>query len=343
MNGLAIPDSMLTEYELWMRLEGIFMPRSRRLRDEAFRRQPESAAAPPIGIQLKCAHYTSADAALKIIKSKRMWLRNTTCMSDYQEVQHGFRILNRFFSDESKVMAFKAAIDACAPGAADEAINLFNQWWQNIQARTYIASMSEHDLTEDVHGRLSMWRAFGGNAAHVAVVLNIPWMAGGARALRLIFGPVSYVKDDEVHADIYRVIENIRKDCAFLRSLGHPAIVDWVFNMLMLGVSCSKHEGFKEEREWRAIYGPNRLPSELIEPSTEVVGGIPQIVYNLPLDASADPRLADLDFSRIFDRLIIGPTQYPLVMREAFVEALTKAGVSDAGERVFVSDIPIRA
>jgi hypothetical protein len=63
----------------------------------------------------------------------------------------------------------------------------------------------------------------------------------------------------------------------------------------------------------------------------------------LPLDATVAPFLADLDFAQIFDRLIIGPSPYPWPMYEAFKAALTEAGVKDAQERVFVSDIPIRA
>ena len=53
--------------------------------------------------------------------------------------------------------------------------------------------------------------------------------------------------------------------------------------------------------------------------------------------------LADIDMTRIFDRLIIGPSPYPWVMYQAFVAALAEIGVPDASNRVFVSDIPIRA
>src|ERR1700688_2183966 len=34
-------------------------------------------------------HYTSAAAGLRIIRSKAISMRNTTCMADYSEVQHG--------------------------------------------------------------------------------------------------------------------------------------------------------------------------------------------------------------------------------------------------------------
>lgn len=57
---------------------------------------------------------------------------------------------------------------------------------------TYIASISEHDNNEDMHGRLSMWRAFGNIVARVAIVLNIPWYTGGAQAVNVMFSPVAY-------------------------------------------------------------------------------------------------------------------------------------------------------
>jgi hypothetical protein len=78
-------------------------------------------------------------------------------------------------------------------------------------------------------------------------------------------------------------------------------------------------------------------------PSTEVIGGVPQIIYKMPLDSSTSPVLAELDSAKIFDRLIVGPSPYPWVMCEAFVDALTKMGVSDAASRVYVSGIPLRS
>ena len=119
-------------------------------------------------------------------------------------------------------------------------------------------------------------------------------------------------------------------------------LVEWLFLVFVAGVICLKHEGFREEREWRAIYHPKMRPSSLMQSSNEVVSGVPQIVYKMPLDESISPQLADLDFSRIFDRLIIGPSPYPWVIYQALTEELEKAGVPDAVNKVHVSGIPIR-
>ncbi|MDD2794860.1 hypothetical protein [Acidocella sp.] len=60
------------------------------------------------------------------------------------------------------------------------------------------------------------------------------------------------------------------------------------------------------------------------------------------MDKSVDENLAALDFASMFDRLIIGPTSYPVVIGEALTTALMLTGVNNAGLRVTVSDIPIR-
>jgi hypothetical protein len=329
------------QIQLVLELGKIFMPQAQRQRDELYQRQAKPGED-PAAQQLRFVHYTSADAALSIIRSKRMWMRNTNCMADYREVEHGFDILNRFFSDKTKTDAFIAALDVCVPGVAQEAIDLFNRWWIDIRFNTFITSISEHDDSEDLHGRLSMWRAFGMSTARVAIVFKVPRFSAGASELRLLFSPVAYLTEDEAHRVIAEVITNLGTRRDFLRSIARQVVVEIVFQMLLAGVTCLKHQGFREEREWRAIYCPKFYRSPLMESAIEVVNGVPQLVYKLPLDATASPALADLDFSRIFHRLIIGPSPYPWPMFEAFREALTKTGIGDAQERVCTSGIPIR-
>lgn len=291
---------------------------------------------------IRFVHYTSVTAGLEIIKTKRLWMRSTTCMSDYREVQHGFDTLNRYFGDPKSRDAFLQAVNGCAAGAAEEAINLFDQWWSNTQLQTYISCMSEHDDGEDLHGRLSMWRAFGRTSTRIALVVKLPLNSGAAIPLNLVFSPVAYFSDERLRREIQMVVENIRANQGFLQTLERPRLVGIVFNMLVNAVVCLKHEGFLEEREWRAIYSPKRNPSKLVETATEVVDGVPQLIYKLPLDSSVSADLAPLDVAALFDRIILGPSQYSWAMYEAYVDALTAAGVKDASARVFASGIPVR-
>lgn len=329
----------LTEKRLC--LERIFMPYAQHQRREAYLRQTKAEPAP--GATLRFAHYTSATAMLNIIHEKRMWMRNTNCMSDYSEVRHGFTILQQFFAhDNPDRVQLEAALDSCSPGAAIEAIKLFDGWFQDTTFNTYITSISEHDPSEDLHGRLSMWRAFGGNTARVAFVFKVPYMTSVAEGLQIMFSPVAYLSTDGVHGVLRQVIENINRERAFLQSIDRQLLITMVFLMLIAAVTCLKHEGFNEEKEWRVIYSPKRLPSQFMKSVIRNVSGVPQLVYLLPIDATVSDSLVDIDLANMFDRLIIGPSPYPWPMYEAFTAALSEAGVKNAGERVFVSGIPIR-
>ena len=175
-----------------------------------------------------------------------------------------------------------------------------------------------------------MWRAFGNSPARVAFVFRLPVFSGAAANLNLLFSPVAYLTDKEVYNIIAEIMHKVQENADFLRTLDHREIVAYLFTMLIAGVTCLKHEGFKEEREWRAVYSPGRASSPLIELSTEVIGGIPQIIHKIPLDATVSADIAALDIAAIFDRLIIGPSSYPVAITEAFTRALTAAGVANA-------------
>lgn len=94
------------QFELWMRLEGIFMPYARK------QRQTFYTGKDGVKASARFVHYTTAEAALNIIRSKRVWMRNTTCMADYREVQHGYEMLQRFFADNTRGKEFHEALDA---------------------------------------------------------------------------------------------------------------------------------------------------------------------------------------------------------------------------------------
>ncbi len=304
------PEEVRKIHEESMRIMSIMMPYALKQMRAMYERTPGQTHG-------RFVHYTTAEAALSIIRTKRFWLRNTNCMADYREVQHGFDIFNRYFLDATKHKVFVDAFDACNPGVANEAV--------------------------DQNGRLSMWRAFGGTGTRVGIVLRIPYISISGASLALNFSPVAYLSEPGAHGIIDEVIANVRANRDYLRTLKREFFVQLVFQMFVSGIVCLKHEGFYEEREWRAIYTPSRWSSPLMTSSTEVVAGVPQIVYKVPLDGTASPLIADLDFGEVFDRLIVGPTPYPWPIYGAFVEALRSAGVANADERVLVSGIPIRA
>lgn len=329
------------DQERSLHLEQIFMPYAVGQRDEARKQQGVTGAEAE---RMRFAHYTSAEAALNIIRSKRIWMRNVKSMSDYREVQHGFDFLQGYFTEEKK-NEFVATLDLCTPGAAAPALDEFFNGWLNssIRLNTYVTSLSLHHRKEDQLGRLSMWRAFGAGPTRVAVVIKVPFYSGAADALHLMFSPVAYLREEDVRGIMAQVLQNVLKEVAFLRDQDQGTISTYVFMMLFAAVACLKHEGFREEEEWRGVYCPQITKSELMgEPSVETICGIPQHVFKIPLDRGVSDKLAGLDFAEILDHLIIGPTPYPWVLRQAFIEELERAGVPGARDKVLVSDIPIR-
>lgn len=70
--------------------------------------------------------------------------------------------------------------------------------------------------------------------------------------------------------------------------------------------------------------------------------GHPQRVYQLPL-IEPDPNAPiGIEIPALLNRVILGPSEYPEALRDAFVELLTTAGLANAEEHVVCSGIPIR-
>lgn len=333
-----LPDQAAeAEVQRRIRLEEIFLPHTQ-ARRKAFFDQGAAQDGPQPSVRF--VHYTSAEAAVNIIRSKKIWIRNATCMNDFLEVNHGFNILNRYFSDNDRKGHFYSAMDSVIPGVAQKAIERYDPRLNELRYSSYIFSISEHDPREDTHGRLSMWRAFGGHRAQVALVFRVPWKTdSNFEKLRLIFSPVSYPSPSEEFAPLDAAIKNIAGNIDFLREQGEVELINNVFHMLLTHTLCTKHQGFLEEREWRAIYCPDTFPSDLMTMRVEIIGGIPQPVYLIPLD---HPDIPLLHPANLFDRLIIGPSEYPVAMHKAFVTEMNQIGIANAVERVVTSGIPLR-
>lgn len=328
--------------EKMRRLERIFLPHSRSQRDDKLARD-SSGGAPKNEATMRYAHYTTAEAAMKILSSKRLWMRNAKAMPDFSEVEHGYARLLKFFNTPNNRNRFVTAADACFPNTGQTILGRFDEWWNHIRYNTFIASVTDHRSTEESWGRLSMWRGFGNDNPRVALVLSIPMMSGAAMALGIQFSPVSYHSEAEAFARLDEAIQNTENERALLQgALTGAEFFAWWFQTLISAVTNVKHEGFYEEQEWRAVYTTALPKTTLLEQSAEAIGGVPQRVFKIPLDAAASPQLASLDMARVLHRVIIGPTAYPLVLCDAFVDALTKAGVPNPAERVGVSGIPLR-
>lgn len=284
-------------------------------------------------------HYTNADTALKIICNEEVWMRKSTCMNDFMEIEHGFDCLKRAYSNQKA--KFISVFDSAFPDFSSKLEERFNAWLPSFRNSTYISCISEHDASEDPIGRLSMWRAYGGPAGVALVVHGEPFLRP-SDALNAFASPVAYLSDRQFELQYEQLLQGFEDNFLLLRDLGEDQLLHRLFEVFRLATLCTKHPGFAEEREWRIIYSPSLYESAKIRPAVFTFNGVPQKIYKIPLKNVPEEGLYGIEVAELVERVIVGPTQFPLEIREALAIALSEKGVSNSLDIIYVSDIPLR-
>lgn len=287
-------------------------------------------------------HYCSADSALSIIRNRTVWMRKSSLMNDFMEFEYGLSCLNSSLSslDGSR---FNDIINTPYPGLTDEVYESFNHWIPDMQENTYITCIAEHDPSEDVLGRLSMWRAYGGRRG-VALVLNPRVFLTPSNALNAWTSPVAYLTQESFHEKFLELINSIEKDIERVAHAGRDFVRSMLYSCLRGAVLCTKHPGFFEEREWRVVYSPASTPSDIIQPEVVNFKGVPQVIQKIPLKDMPDRGFFGADTSSLLRKIIIGPVEHyeALAMKEALLQELSSAGDTNSESKIVISDIPLR-
>jgi hypothetical protein len=285
-------------------------------------------------------HYTSAAAALLILKNRAVWMRRADLMNDYKEVAHGFECLDFALKSPAGVL-FREALNSVHEKIDIDVIDLFNKNMPLFERGTYITSISVHEDNEDDLGRLSMWRAYGGKCG-VALVLNAAVFFTESDALKAYTSPVAYKNQNDVADDIALIAKNIVDNRKVLLRTSRRDVLNRVFNVFRFAVLCNKHPGFREENEWRIVHTPGIERSAHLKRIIQSVRDIPQPIYGIPLRDVPDEGLVGASIDKLIDRIIIGPTEFPEAVWEAFVSELTELNVTNATTKVVQSTIPLR-
>lgn len=293
-------------------------------------------------------HYTSAANAMSICRNNQVWMRNVRCMNDFMEVEHGFQLLQRSFTPpidsetEKGLRAVAAAVNEIFPGLSEETIKLFEGWLPALRNKTYVTCLSEHDASENEFGRLSMWRSYSSNQVGVGLVINPLPLYNLSDTFGAFSSPVHYFGDAELRDVFFEVAKNMADNREFLVGQGREAIKGIFFLVLRSVAMCSKHPGFREEQEWRIMHTQGLDDQGALTLDVECINGVPQPVFKIPLKDQADGSLTGISIPQLVERVIIGPTQFPLAVYDALVMELEKAGMADAGSKVVYSAIPLR-
>lgn len=126
---------------------------------------------------------------MRVIQGRSVWMRKTSCMNDFMEIDYGLDLLRAAYTEQNETI--KATFDGMFSGFTKTLEERFNSWIPHFQRDTYIACLSEHDESENDTGRLSMWRAYGGDTG-VAIVLNPGVFFRPTDAINAYTSPVAY-------------------------------------------------------------------------------------------------------------------------------------------------------
>lgn len=273
---------------------------------------------------------------MKILTTKKIWLRNSSCMNDSSEVEHGLNCLGTAYRNLSFRKTLGKILEC--PERFEEK---FNEQQESFKLNTFLGCFSEHDDTEDRFGRLSMWRAYGRNTG-VAFVMNNNVFLQPSDALGAYTYPVAYLNDEQFTNELKSVSINIDDNIEFLRKCDQHIVEHYIFQAFKYAALCTKHPGFFEEREWRVIFSPRERHPGRISTSIQCINGVPQEVCEVPLHNIPEENLIGMEPSSLIDRVIIGPSQFPMALYDSFVGLLGQAGVTEPHSKVVVSDIPLR-
>jgi hypothetical protein len=326
------------EQQLTQKLTQIFVPHAMR----------EMERVRQAGIRFY--HYTSADTGLKILRSERMLLRNSTLMNDFSEVRHGWNCLLAAYNSPLGDR-LKAALRVVQNDLPEILEANFNGRIIDVLNETYLMSVSEHDNGhEDKFGRLSMWRAYAPKDGVAFIMNNGPFLCE-SHALNAFTSPVAYAMPEDFQPAFQEVVDSIERNVEMLKPLGGQFVYDTLMGTFRLAVQSTKHPSFKEEREWRVIYSPTLLQrdgelteKQLTRVPTEIMslGGVPQRVYAIPFRNHPEDGFVGATVPELLDRVLIGPSQDSYAIAQAFVAELTRLNVPGAHTKVVITGIPLR-
>src|SRR5260370_39764452 len=122
---------------------------------------------------------------------------------------------------------------------------------------------------------------FYGTHAGVAMVLKYDLFTTPLDALSVFTSPALYLTVDEFKQVFLDLSRSVAMHQRVLTDFGEDAITSHALKTLLALAACTKHPGFKEEREWRIIYTPNISASLGLKHEIQTSRAVPQSIYKI--------------------------------------------------------------
>ena len=292
------------------------------------------------------AHYTSIETLERIMASDEVWFSNPLYMNDMEELRFGM---------QEGLAAFRlhAGIkEACKNVGHDynHLLSMFEYLYQKFDNTdafdTYVFCMAEHEEAR-TDGLLSMWRGYGGNGNGAAIVFDTSKFNFPDSLDCLFLWDVTYASQQERRAwidiKLWQFATMLDQISVPVHMLYQPLQV--LFERLKIYSLFTKHHGFSEEREWRAVYLRDRDHDNVLQPMLHYAVGRYGLEPKLKFAVKAIPGFTPEDFSlkQIVNQILLGPSvSSPLAVMSVkrMLQAVEKPELAD---RLVASTTPFRS
>lgn len=289
------------------------------------------------------AHYTSLAVLEKIVRDGEIWFSNPLYMNDSEELQFGIIEGTTEFRINEEVKA------ACKTLAHHEKLlGFFEHWLHDFEANhvfdTYVLCLTEHE-PDEADGILSMWRGYGDGGNGVAIVFGTDVLEA-IEDSPLVIGRVHYGSRSERLDWIKKrlsVLANVLAGSDQTDEFLVFAGWHWL-ERLRLFALFSKHNGFRDEREWRVAYLSHRDTRGLLRQRLGYAvtsRGVEQKL-KLKFEPIHGVSTRPVGIDGMIRKIILGPSISSGMAERATRRMLEACGHPELGERLVSSGIPFR-
>ncbi len=290
------------------------------------------------------AHYTSLEALESIAATNELWFSNPLLMNDLDEVRFGvvggMEALRRCdgirkaLGSDSRFQLFDAALG-----------HYYSEFNTKHLFDTYVFCMSEHD-PKNTDGVLSMWRGYGGSGNGVAIIFDAGKLNVAEGSTPIILSRVHYGTAAERQKWLTEICEKAA-DLIAKATLSDDKIylaANAIFERIQLFALFSKHVGFGEELEWRAVYRPSAdrdtKYAEMFSYTVGTSGVEPK--FKMKVRPIAGLTSADLSLEKLITGIILGPTTSSVLAQMSVRRMLALTKHPELANLVTASSIPLR-
>lgn len=263
-------------------------------------------AEPPL-----LAHYTSLEVLMHIVTSGQIWFSNPLFMNDLEELRFGAIRGANLFQTSGRVA--QAAGTSQREGLLHDGFrHYFDAFAEKGTLDIYVLCLSEHDPADN-DGSLSMWRAYASHGNGAALIFNtaplVP-LAEGDIPLSLI--KVQYGSEQRRLQELDKLVS----DWAAILARSHIPDSELHFAALAAIYAITafalawKHDGFREEKEWRVVYMPQFDPGSHMRQCLSYHFGPRGVEPKFKWELQPIPGIAsnELNLDTLLDRIILGPS-----------------------------------